>query len=80
MFNRIKEYVLDNEFRVTVFKDRVHIINYLEIITLEDERISILTQDGRLIIKGQNLHLNKLIDNEVLISGKVLLIEVESDE
>lgn len=80
MFNKIKEYINDNEFRVTIFKDRVYIVNYLQILGLEEERISLLIPDGRLIIKGLNLHLNKLLDNELLISGKVLLVEVESNE
>lgn len=80
MFNKIKEYINDNEFRVTIFKDRIYIVNYLQIIGLEEERISLLIPDGRLIIKGLNLHLNKLLDNELLISGKVLLVEVESNE
>lgn len=80
MFNKMKEYINDNEFRITIFKDRVYIVNYLQIITLEEERISILTPDGRLIIKGKNLHLNKMLDNELLIMGKVLLVEVEEDE
>ena len=80
MFNKIKEYIYDNEFRVTIFKDRIYIVNYLQILGLEEERISLLIPDGRLIIKGLNLHLNKLLDNELLISGKVLLVEVESNE
>lgn len=80
MFNKMKEYINDNEFRITIFKDRVYIVNYLQIITLEEERISILTPDGRLIIKGHNLHLNKMLDNQLLIMGKVLLVEVEEDE
>lgn len=80
MFNKIKEYINDNEFRVTIFKDRIYIVNYLQILGLEEERISLLIPDGRLIIKGLNLHLNKLLDNELLISGKVLLVEVESNE
>ena len=79
MFNKIKEYINDNEFRVTIFKDRIYIVNYLQILGLEEERISLLIPDGRLIIKGLNLHLNKLLDNELLISGKVLLVEVESN-
>ena len=80
MFNKIKEYINDNEFRVTIFKDRIYIVNQLQILGLEEERISLLIPDGRLIIKGLNLHLNKLLDNELLISGKVLLVEVESNE
>ena len=28
MLDRIKDYINDNEFRMTIFTDRIHIINY----------------------------------------------------
>lgn len=77
MLNRIKDYINDKEFRMTIFTDRVHIINYLKILSLEESRISFLTNKGRVIIKGNNLCLNKLLDDEVLISGNVSSIEVD---
>ena len=78
MLNRLKEYINDNEFRLTVFSDRVHVMNFLNIFSLEEERISFLTSKGRVIIKGKNL--NKLLDDEVLISGTIMNIEVDFDE
>lgn len=80
MLDRIKDYINDNEFRMTVFIDRIHIINYLKILSLEEERVSFLTTKGRVIIKGNHLCLNKLLDDEVLVSGNVLNIEVDFHE
>lgn len=80
MLNRIKEYINDNEFRLTVFTDRIYVVNFLQIISLEDERISFQTSKGRIIIKGTNLCLNKLLEDEVLISGTVSNIEVEFND
>ena len=80
MFNRVKEYINDNEFILTVFEDRVYAMNYLKIVSLEEERISFLTTKGRIIIKGKDLCLNKLLDDEVLISGTVSNIEVDFNE
>ena len=80
MLNRLNEYINDNEFRLTVFSDRVHVMNFLNIVSLEEERISFLTSKGRVIIKGKNLCLNKLLDDEVLISGTIMNIEVDFDE
>lgn len=77
MLNKIKDYINDKEFRMTMFIDRIDIINYKKILSLEDERISFLTSKGRIIIKGNNLCLNKLLDDEILISGNVLNIEVD---
>ena len=80
MLRKIQEYINDNEFRLTVFTDRIYVMNYLKIISLEDERISFLTDKGRVIIKGENLCLNKLLDDEILISGIVSNIEVFFNE
>lgn len=80
MIEKIREYISDTEFRITIFYDRIYIVNYKEILSLEDERISFLTDKGRVIIKGINLTLNKLLDKEVLISGKVLDIEVDFND
>ena len=80
MFNRIKEYIIDDEFRLTVLENRIYIINYLKIISLDDDRISFLTKKGRVIIKGSKLSLNKMLDDEVLIGGVVSNIEVDFNE
>ncbi len=80
MFNRIKEYINDDEFRLTVLENRIYIINYLKIISLDDDRISFLTKKGRVIIKGSKLSLNKMLDDEVLIGGVVSNIEVDFNE
>ena len=80
MLKMMKEYIKDNEFRLTVFGDRIHIINYEEILSLEEERISIISEWGRIVIKGKKLLLSKLLDKEVLIHGRVLSIEVDYHE
>ena len=76
MFERVKEYIQDNEFRLTLFEDRIHIINYVKILSLEAERISILTASKRIVIKGEDLVLNRLLECEVLILGNVFSVEV----
>lgn len=77
MLNKLKDYINDNEFRITIFSDRIYVVNYKEVLSLEDERISFSTEKGRIIVKGDQLTLNKLLDREVLISGKTKDIEVD---
>lgn len=79
MFNKLREYIKDDEFRLTIFENRIYAINYQEILSLEEERISIHTKNSRIIIKGHNLTLNKLLDKEILIAGEVSNIEVSYD-
>ena len=75
MIDKIRDYIRDDEFRLTIFKDRLHIIYYLEILTLSNKHISIDTGDNLIVIKGENLILNKLLDNEILITGKIYTVE-----
>ena len=82
MINLIKqvyEYVKDNEFRFTVFVDRVHVINYKSIMSLQNEEISFKGDRKMVLIKGKNLRLNKLLDSELLIVGDIFKIEVFND-
>lgn len=75
MFERVREYIKDDEFRLVLFRNRVYITNYLEILTLNNKRISINNGNNLIVIKGEDLVLNKLLDKEVLITGKILTIE-----
>lgn len=75
MIDKIRDYIKDDEFRLTIFKDRLHIINYLDILTLSNKQISVDTGDNLVVIKGENLILNKLLDNEILITGKIYTVE-----
>ncbi|MBQ3511308.1 MAG: YabP/YqfC family sporulation protein [Bacilli bacterium] len=76
MLRRVYEYVKDEEFRFTVFNDRIHIVNYKKINTLNSDYILIESYDRRIGIKGSNLVLNKMLDGEVLVIGNVKSIEV----
>ena len=79
MFNCISNYINDKEFRFTVYDNKIHIINFNKIITLEDNYISILSNSKKINIKGLNLVLVKLLDNELLIKGNITNIEVLND-
>ena len=77
MFRQIKDYITDNEFRLHLFKDSVNVVNYCEIFTIEKTRISLSYKDGILIVRGSNLTLKKMLNNELLICGCIKSIELE---
>lgn len=76
VLKKVYEYVKDEEFRFTVYNNRIHIINYLKINTLNSDYILIECNDRRISIKGRNLVLNRLLEKEALIVGEVNNIEV----
>ncbi len=77
MLNRLKDYINDDSFKINIYKNKINVVNYLDIITLEESRISLKYQQGMIIIKGNNLSVNKLLDNEILITGEIKSVELE---
>ena len=76
MINRLKNYILENEFKMTILKDKVDILNYSDIDHFDDNKIMIRYNGGLVVIKGYKLIISKLLDDELLINGKVENIEL----
>ncbi len=70
MFSSIKNFINDQNFSIHIYEDCININNYQEIITLEENRISISSSYKIVSIKGNHLTINKLLDNEILITGE----------
>ena len=77
MFNNLRNYINDNDFRIHIYDKKINIVNYIDIVTLEDNRISIKYQKGLIVIKGTNLSVNKMLDREILITGNIKSVDFE---
>ena len=71
----IRSYFLDEEFKIIYYSNQIDIINYQEIESFEEESIRIRYQEGLLLIKGKELSVQKLLEDEVVICGKIEKIE-----
>lgn len=76
MLRKMYEYIKDEEFRYTIYNDRIHIVNYDDISSLSSEDVSIRYRNKRIKVKGRGLILNRLLEREALIIGEVINIEV----
>ncbi len=76
MFREIRDYCIDNVFHFSYQNEKLNVVNYLEVLVLEEARISLRCDLGLMIIKGENLSIQKLLDQEILISGKIKSIEL----
>ena len=77
MLNNLRSFINDNEWRINIYDGKINIVNYDDVISLEDNRISIKYKKGMIIIKGDNLSVKKLLDNEILITGNIKNLELE---
>ena len=76
MFSRLSNYINNDKFSLTITDNILHIINYKRILSLDEEYISVITDNKKINIKGDKLIPQKLLDNEILIIGKIKKIEV----
>lgn len=73
---RARNYLLDETFNMRVLKNKIDICNYDSIGYLDNDLIIIKYEDGEIKIKGENLVVSKLLDDEILISGDIKIIEM----
>ncbi len=79
MFRNIKEYINNSELKITILEDRVNVINYDLIRDITDKQVTFTKQNRLIKIIGKDLKLNKLLDQEVLVIGKILKVELNNE-
>lgn len=76
MINKIVNYIKDNNLKITYVNNNVNIVNYDSILEIQKEKVTVIKDKRIIIIRGQDLKLNKLLDNEILITGIINKIEL----
>ena len=72
---KIRSYILEEEFKVIIRQNKLNIVNYIELIDFNDYEVKIKYIDGILLVKGNNLILKKILNDELLIEGNISTIE-----
>lgn len=75
MKEKLRSYFMEDEFKLIYIENKVNIINYESIGQIDINKIIIRKNNGNVIINGNNLVVSKLLNNEILIDGKILNIE-----
>ncbi len=75
MLNNLRNFINDDAWRINIMENKIDIVNYIDVLSLDDNRISIKYSNGSIIIKGNNLSISKMLDKELLIVGEVQSIE-----
>ena len=69
-------YINDINFQIVYINNELNIVNYEKINYMEDEKISLLHKNGTVVIKGKDLRVKKLLDNEIIVVGNFENIEL----
>lgn len=76
VFEYLDRYLVDNGYKITVYPDRVHIMNYKELEDFSDTRVVVRYEGGVSVLVGNHLVVSKMQDDELLITGKLDSIQV----
>jgi len=74
--NNIRSFLLEDDFEIRIYKNKVNIVNYDSIGHFDSNKIIIYYNAGTILIKGENLVVSKLLNDEVLITGTIQNIEL----
>ena len=81
MFDKIREYVKDEEFRLTIYQDRVYAVNYSNILTLTDSRVALKVGDVIIEADGTKIttmnELNELKNKHAI--GDTMKLKINRD-
>lgn len=69
------EYLLDSKFKIIITDSYINVINYKELISINSNNIILKYNNGSINIKGNDLLITKLLDEELLIKGNISNIE-----
>ena len=71
ILNRLDNYINEKEYSMTYKYNKLDIVNYTEIKDFTSKIITIRYQNKIYQIKGSNLVISRMMDNEILISGNI---------
>ena len=84
----IKTFLYDRNYFINFYEDKLHVFNYIDLETLTDKEIILKFDNFIFFISGSNLHVIKMAQVEMLITGqidsvrfkrwKILLMKVKS--
>lgn len=75
-FNDIKEYMLEQKFKIVYLDKKINIVNYLKVEHFDSNRISISYKDGIINVLGTKLVISRLLKDELVISGFIEKLEL----
>ncbi len=71
MLNNISTYLKNEEYRVTLIKNGIHVLNYKSIIDITPTLIMFKIENNLFKVNGENMILKKMDKKEFLISGNI---------
>lgn len=76
MIKEVLNYIKDPNFKIIYVNNSVNVINYSSIQEVSDSMITLIKEKKIVTIRGKDLKIIQLLDQEVLITGVIAKIEL----
>lgn len=77
---KYRSFILESNFKINVSFNYIDILNFDKILTLEEKEI-IIEKDKKIIkIEGNNLRVNRMLEDELLLTGKIKKLTMGNNE
>lgn len=80
LINNIKNFLYDKDYFISLFDNSLHLYGYDKIIKFDSEVLVFKIKNFFLSVEGDNLLVNKMLENEILISGVIKNLSVTYEE
>lgn len=74
--SKLDKYLEDEDYKISIKKNQINIINFKEIIDFSDNKITLKCDNKRIDVEGKNLIISKMMDDELLIIGNINNIRI----
>lgn len=74
MFQKLERRIFDRQYRLFLTEDFLNITNISKVLILDPTIILVAIGSIQIEIRGENLVLKQMMDDEILITGTVLQI------
>ena len=71
MINNLKNFLIDKDYYIDLYDNKLHAFNYLELLKLSDDNINLKFSNFILEVTGNDLKISQLNKEEILISGNI---------
>lgn len=79
LLDRMNNYINESEYKIIIKNNMVNIINYNKILDFNATKISVRHSKGITDIIGKNLVVNKMLNDEILITGIITNINLKGE-
>ncbi len=76
----MKSFLYDKEYFISIFESNIHIYGFINIIKFSDAMAVFEFKNFNLNVKGEKLLVNKLLQNEVIISGNIKSLNIMNEK